>query len=214
MARTPTGSIFSVASVFGAAKNTTIVTNAAAAVVTSVAHGFANGDVVEITSGWGRLNKRVFEIGSTTTDTFVLLGANTSSTDFFPAGAGIGSVRKITTWQQLIKVMNPSSSGGEPKPVTFKYVDSDVEYSINDGFTATSYSLQLDDDDTTAGYAALKTLTDVQTDTVLKILLKNGSRIYLPGTVALNDVPSMNDGQIMTMSVAFNGNNRHTRYSA
>lgn len=214
MARTPTGSLFSVATVFGAAKDTTIVTNAAAAVVTSVAHGFTNGDAVEITSGWGRLNRRIFEIGSATADTFVLLGANTTSTEFFPSGSGIGSVRKVTTWQQLTKVMNPSSSGGEPKTVPYKYVDSDVEYSINDGFTATSYTLQLDDDDTTAGYTALKSLTDVQTDTVLKILLKNGSRIYLPGTVALNDVPSMQDGQIMTMSVQFNGNNRHTRYSA
>lgn len=214
MARTPTGSLFSVATVFGAAKVTTIVTNAAAAVVTSVAHGFTNGDAVEITSGWGRLNRRIFEIGSVTADTFVLLGANTTSTEFFPSGSGLGSVRKVTTWQQLTKVMNPSSSGGEPKTVPYKYVDSDVEYSINDGFTATSYTLQLDDDDTTAGYTALKSLTDVQTDTVLKILLKNGSRIYLPGTVALNDVPSMQDGQIMTMSVQFNGNNRHTRYSA
>lgn len=214
MARTPTGSLFSVATVFGAAKVTTIVTNAAAAVVTSVAHGFTNGDAVEITSGWGRLNRRIFEIGSVTADTFVLLGANTTSTEFFPSGSGLGSVRKVTTWQQLTKVMNPSSSGGEPKTVPYKYVDSDVEYSINDGFTATSYTLQLDDDDTTAGYTALKSLTDVQTDTVLKILLKNGSRIYLPGTVALNDVPSMQAGQIMTMSVQFNGNNRHTRYSA
>lgn len=214
MARTPTGSIFSVATAFGSAKTVSGITNANPAVVTATAHGFSNGDVVEITSGWGRLNKRAFEIGSVTTDTFTLVGANTTSTDFYPSGSSGGSVREATTFTQLTKVMNPSSSGGEPKSVSYKFVDSDVEYSINDGFTATSYTLQLDDDDTTAGYTALRSLTDVQSDTILKILLKNGSRIYLPGTVALNDVPSMQDGQIMTMSVQFSGNARHTRYTA
>lgn len=214
MANTPTGSTFSVATAFGAVKTVSAITNAVQAVCSCTAHGYSNGDAVEITSGWGRLNKRVFEIGSVTADSFTLLKGDTSSTDLFPAGSGAGSVRKISTQVQMSKVMNPQSSGGEPKTVNYKFVDSDVEYSINDGFSATSYTLELDDDDTTAGYAALRTLTDVQSDTVLKIVLRNGSRIYLPGRVALNDVTKMQDGQINRISVVFNGNARHTRYSA
>jgi len=215
MAQVPTGTLFSVvpSTGFGTVKTVSVITNAVQAVVTATAHGFSNGDVVEITSGWGGLNKRIFEIGSVTTDTFVLLKADTTS-DKYPAGSGIGSVRKITTWAQLSKVMNPSSSGGDPKTVNYKFVESDVEYSINDGFSATSYTLDMDDDDTTAGYAALRALTDVQSDTVLKMLLRNGSRVYLPCRVALNDMPSLQDGQINKIKAAFNGNNRHTRYSA
>lgn len=98
MAQVPTGTTFYVASTYGSAKTTTIVTNATEAVVTAAAHGYSNGDVVEITSGWGRLNKRVFRIKSSTTDTFVLEGADTSSTDIFPSGSGVGTVRKITAF--------------------------------------------------------------------------------------------------------------------
>lgn len=211
MANVPTGTIFSLATAFASAKTVTIVTNASSAVVTAVGHGYSNGDAVRFpTSGWGRLANRVFEIAGVTTDTFTI-PLDTTDTSVFPAAAGIGSVQKISTFVQLTKLMNPATSGGDAKQVTYKFVDSDVEYSINDGFTATSYSLELDDDTTTAGYIAAKALTDVQTDTVLKMLLRSGSRVYIPGKVALNDVPVLQDGQINRMKLAFNGNARHSR---
>lgn len=215
MAQVPTGSTFFIASTFAASKNTTVVTNASEAVVTVTTHGYTNGDIVEITSGWGRLNRRNFRIKSVTTDTFVLEGADTSSTSFYPVGTGLGSVRKITAFTQITTTMNPQSTGGDPKTVTYKYVESDVEYSINDGFTATSYTLELDADSIgSAGYTALKTLTEVQTDTSLKIVTRNGALIFQPCTVALNEAIRMQDGQINRVNVSFNGNNRLTRYAS
>lgn len=215
MAQVPTGSTFFIASAFAASKTTTIVTNATEAVVTSAAHGYSNGDIVEMTSGWGRLNRRNFRIKSVATDTFVLEGADTSSTTYYPAGTGVGSVRKISTFTQLTTIMNPQSTGGDPKTVTYKFIESDVEYSINDGFTATSYTLELDADSIgSAGYAALKTLTEVQTDTSLKIVTRNGALIFQPCTVALNEAIRMQDGQINRVNVSFNGNNRLTRYAS
>ena len=91
MAQVPTGSLYYVASTIAATKATTVVTNASEAVVTSTAHGYSNGDYVLVVSGWGRLNKRAFRIKSITTDTFVLEGADTSNTTFFPAGQGVGN---------------------------------------------------------------------------------------------------------------------------
>lgn len=215
MAQVPTGSTFFIASTFAASKTTTVVTNASEAVVTVTTHGYTNGDIVEITSGWGRLNRRNFRIKSVTTDTFVLEGADTTSTTFYPVGTGLGSVRKITAFTQITTTMNPQSTGGDPKTVTYKYVESDVEYSINDGFTATSYTLELDADSIgSAGYTALKTLTEVQTDTSLKIVTRSGSLIFQPCTVALNEAIRMQDGQINRVNVSFNGNNRLTRYAS
>ena len=215
MAQVPTGSTFFIASAFAASKTTTTVTNASEAVVTSAGHGYSNGDIVEMTSGWGRLNRRDFRIKSVATDTFVLEGADTSSTTFYPTGTGIGSVRKISTFTQITSVMNPQSTGGDPKNVVYKFIESDVEYSINDGFTATSYTLELDADAIgSAGYTALKTLTDVQTDTSLKVVTRSGSLIFQPCTVALNEAIRMQDGQINRVNVSFNGNNRLTRYAS
>lgn len=215
MAQVPTGTTFFIASAYGPAKATTIASNATESVVTAAAHGFANGDIVEITSGWGRLNRRNFRVKAVTTDTITLEGQDTTNTTFFPAGGGLGSVRKVTTFTQITSVMSPQSNGGEPKTVTYKFLESDVEYSINDGFSATSYTMNLDADSIgSAGYTACKQLTEVQTDTCLKMVTRSGSIILQPCTVALNEAVKLQDGQINQVSVAFNGNNRLTRYAA
>lgn len=215
MSQVPTGSTFFVASTIAAAKTVSSVTNAAEAVVTSTAHGYSNGDIVIMFSGWGRLNKRAFRIKSVTTDTFVLEGCDTSSTTFFPAGSGIGTVQKISTWTQVTTVMNPKTNGGDPKKVTYKFIESDVEYSINDGFAATDYEIELDADSIGgAGYTALKSLTDLQTDTVLRIITKSGSFNLIPCTVALNESVQMQEGQINRVKAVFNGNNRAVRYAS
>ena len=216
MAQVPTGTTFWIASAFGAAKAVTAISNAVEASVSCTAHGFDVGEVVEVTSNWGRINRRLFEIKSKTTDSFVLAGCDTINPNFFPASsAGVGSVRKVNTFTEITKATAASSSGGDPKTVNYKYIASDVEYSINDGFSATQYTLTIDADAIgEAGYDTLKQLTDVQTDTALKMLMRSGARLYLPCTVALNDVPSLNDGQINTVQAVFNGNNRPTRYKA
>lgn len=215
MAQVPTGSTFFIASAFASARTVTAITNAAEAVVTSAGHGYSNGDIVEITSGWGKLNKRAFRVAAVSADTFQLEGQDTTNTSFYPTGSSAGTVRKVTTWQQFEKVMNPQSNGGDPKTVNYKYVESDVEYSINDGFSATSYTLELDADAIGgAGYNAAKALTETQTDTIMQMRLRSGSPIYLPCKVALNENVKLQDGQINRVMVAFNGNNRATRYSA
>lgn len=215
MSQVPTGSTFFVASTIAAAKTVSSVTNATEAVVTSTAHGYSNGDIVIMFSGWGRLNKRAFRIKSVTTDTFVIEGCDTSSTTFFPAGSGIGTVQKISTWTQVTTIMNPKTNGGDPKKVTYKFIESDVEYSINDGFAATDYEVELDADSIGgAGYTALKSLTDLQTDTVLRIITKSGSFNLIPCTVALNESVQMQEGQINRVKAVFNGNNRAVRYAS
>lgn len=217
MAQVPTGTTFYIApaSVIAAAKTTTIVTNAAEAVVTSAAHGYSNGDIVLLASGWGRLNRRPFRIKSVTTNDFVLEGQDTTNTTFYPSGLGIGSVQKVGSMTQITSVMNPQSNGGDPKTVNYKFVESDVEFSINDGFGATSYTMELDADSIgSAGYTALKALTEVQTDTVLKMVSRSGALIFQPCTVALNEAVQLQDGQINRVKVSFNGNNRLTRYAS
>lgn len=213
MASVPTGSLFFISTAFSAPKTTTVLTNAANSVVTAVAHGFTTGDVVELSSAWGRIHRRVFEVTVLTADTFSMTGCNTVSTQFYPAGQGLGTVRKISAFTEIVQVLNPTSSGGEAKKVSYKYIGSDIEYTINDGFSATSYAVELDADSIgTAGYTAMRDLTDVQTDSVLKILKRNGGRIYQPCTVALNEAESFSDGQINKVKASFDGNNRLTRY--
>lgn len=215
MASVPTGTIFSLATVFAAAKAVSAISNAVEASVSCTAHGYSVGDVVQLYSGWGRLNRRTARVKTVTTDAFVLEGINTTNTEFYPSGSGGGTVRKISTFQQINKILNPSNSGGEAKNITVKFLESDVEENINDGFTAITESFDIDADEFgQASYAALVSLSEVQTDTVLKKTLKSGSTIYTPCRVAFNENVKLADGSIMTNTVSINGNGRLTRYSA
>lgn len=215
MATLPTGTILAVASAFAAAKTVTGISNAAEAVVSCTAHGYQVGDIVQIYSAWGRLNRRAIKVKSVTTDSFVAQDIDTTNTEFFPAGGGAGTVRKVSTWTQISKYLSPSQSGGEPKNVTVKFMDEDVETNLNDGFTAVTESFEVDADQFgTVAYNTLRTLSDVQTDTILKKTLKSGAQIYTPCTIALNENVKLADGSIMTNVVSVNGNGRLTRYAA
>lgn len=215
MATLPSGTLLAVASAFAAAKTVTAVSNASEAVISCTAHGYSVGDIVQLYSGWGRLNRRVVRVKSVTTDTFVAESIDTSNTEIFPAGSGTGTVRKVSTWQQISKYLNPSQSGGEPKNVTVKYMDEDVEQTLNDGFTAISESFEVDADQFgTAAYTTLRSLSEVQTDTVLKKTLKTGAMIFTPCRVAMNENVKLADGTIMTNMVSVSGNGRITRYAA
>jgi hypothetical protein len=124
-------------------------------------------------------------------------------------------VRKITTFTQILKILGATSSGGDPKNVNYTYYEADVDYTINNGFNAVSYSLSIDADgigDT--GYAALKTLTDVQTTSCMKMVNKSGAITLVPGTVALNEVPQLSDGQVNRVVAQFAGQGRPVRYAS
>ena len=213
MATLPSGTLLAVATSFAAAKTVTGISNATEAVVSCTAHGYSVGDILQIYSAWGRLNRRIVKVKSVTTNDFVATDIDTTNLEFFPAGSGGGTVRKVLTFTQISKYQNSNSSGGDPKPVTVKFEDEDTETTLNDGFTAVQESFEVDADQYgTPAYAALRALSDVQTDTVLKKTLKSGSIIYTPCTVALNENVKKGGSGILVNTVAISGNGRITRY--
>ena len=215
MARTPTGTAHSVATALATAKTVTGVTNAVEAVVSSVAHGLSNSDIVLIYSGWGRLNFRAFRIKNVLTDSFALEGADTTNTDLYSPGAGIGTVRKVSTWVDLDRTMNHSSSGGDAKTVNVKFIESDVEIVLNDGFNAVQRTFDMDADMIgTPAYAALKMLSATDADTVVRRRAKSGAVSLIPAKVSFNEEETLSEGQAVTVKGTFNAQNISTRYAA
>ena len=81
--------------------------------------------------------------------------------------------------------------------------------------TIASFAARADADSIgTAGYTNMKSLTDVQTDTILQMVTRNGAKIYQPCTVVLNEAVQLQDGQINRVRAQFNGNNRLVRYAS
>lgn len=215
MARTPTGTIHSVATVLAGSKTITGITNAAEAVVSSVAHGYSAGDIVLVFSGWGRLNFRAFRVKTALADSFVLEGANTSNTELFSPGGGAGSVQKVSTWVDLDKTLNHSTSGGDAKTVNVKFIESDVEVALNDGFSAVQRTFDMDADMIgTPAYNALKLLSDTNANTIVRRRTKGGAVSLIPATVSFNEEETLTEGQIVTVKGTFNAQNISTRYAA
>lgn len=196
------------------AKAVSNISNAVEAVVSCLAHGYSNADVVFVNSGWGRLNRRAYRIKSVTTDSFVLEGCNTTNTTFYPAGSGGGTAQKALTPIQITQVLAANTSGGEAQKIQYKYQENDVKLELNDGFNPVSRAMEIDADAIGGpGYTLLQTLTDTGAETVVKTQLKNGSFTLTPCTVALNEEVIFQDGQVNRVRVDISGTNRSVRYA-
>jgi len=142
----PNGSTLDIASAYDTAVPITSITNANPAVVTSTAHGLAEGDIVLVTSGWSRINNRGFRVGAVTTDTFELEGVDSTNTQFYPAGGGTGSVKAATTYVGINQVTGVEFAGGDISFLDVQFLESDTQVQLPTVKSAISMTLTVADD--------------------------------------------------------------------
>lgn len=214
-ARLPNGSTVSIASAYGTTKAMSAISNATEAVSTlEASHGVIVTDIVEVTTAWSRLNGRIARAKTVATNDVTLEGINTSSTTNFPAGAGAGSVREISSWQQVSQVTDFSKQGGEQQFATFSYLEDDTERQIPTQKSAESFVLQIADDITLAHYAVLDAADLDRLPRAIKLALPGGSIIYINAYVTLNRTPTMTKNEIMKLDVTFSLVAPVTRYAS
>lgn len=108
------GTQVAIATGYDAADIFSAITNASPAVMTlSSGHGLVNADFVEVNSNWDLLNGRIARITGSATTAASLEGIDTSSTTLYPAGGGVGNVRRITGWTPIPLLADPTLNGGE-----------------------------------------------------------------------------------------------------
>lgn len=210
----PDGTTIHLGTTFGTSVAITGISNAATAVVTAAAHGFTNGDIIILKSGWQRINERCFRVAAAASGTFELEGLDTSDTSAFPVGTSSGSAMKVTAFTQVSQIIGISTSGGEQQFATVSPLESDFEIQIPTMYSAQSISMEIGDDPTLAGYQALKKAADARAIRPLLMQNKNGSKIYYYGYVSLNETPTKNKGQVDTVNSSFSLLSRPTRYAA
>jgi len=114
-----TGTKVSIGSTLGTSYAVTAATNAAETVLTVASgHGLTAGDYVVVRSGWSLLDYLVARVKTVVSDAVTLEGINTTSTDRYPAGSGVGSIQEITAWTEITQIKKDgglSVAGGEPK---------------------------------------------------------------------------------------------------
>lgn len=210
----PNGAVVSIASSYAAPAAVSAITNANPAVATATAHGLADGDIVEVTSGWSRLNSRVARVANVTTNSFELEGINTTSANLYPTGGGAGSVRKIGTWQQITQVLEFTTSGGEQQFVTYSFLEEDVEHQIPTVKSASSFAMTIGDDAELPWYSILSDANDDRIPRAVSVVLPSGSAIFYNGYVTLNKTPTLTKNELMGLQSTVSLTSEPMRYAA
>ncbi|CAB3647708.1 hypothetical protein LMG26696_02628 [Achromobacter pulmonis] len=210
----PNGVVLSLATGYANSKAISAITNANPAVASSAAHGLANGALVELKSGWQKLNERILRVADAAAGTFALEGMNTLSPIQFPAGTGGGSVREITTFTQISQILEVSTSGGEMQFATYSFLENDFEAQIPTQASAQSLAITIADDPSLPGYKALQAAAELREVRALRVAFPNGSVLLYNGYVSFNETPTMTKGEVMGVQATFSLLSRPVRYAA
>lgn len=211
----PNGVILSLATAYGASRTVTAVTNANPAVATtSSAHGISNGTFIEVVSGWNEINNSIVRVSGASGSTLAYEGVNATNTALYPAGSGGGSIRDITTWTQIQQIVGATTSGGEMQFTTFSFLEQNFESQLPTQASAQSIAIEIADDPALAGYIALRNASRSRALTAMRASLPDGSVILYNGYVSLNETPTFNKGEIMTVTATFSLQGQPVRYAS
>lgn len=211
----PDGAILSIATTYQATPTTiTAISNANPAVATSTAHGYTNGALLEIRSGFNRINDTIVRVSASAAGTYAIDGVDSTNVQNFPPGTGAGTARSITAFTQIAQILDFTTSGGEQQFATFSYLEEDFERQLPSITSAQSISISIADDTSLPGYIALKAASDARVNRALRLTLRNGDFLLYNGIFSLNETPTMTKGSVMAVSCSFSLSGRPTRYRA
>mgnify|MGYP000900530339 FL=1 len=194
----PDGSILSFGTTLGSSKTMSAISNASEAVATlEASHGVVENDILIITSGWLKLNKRIARADSVATNDVTLEDINTASTSVYPAGSGVGSIREVTAWTQIPYIKDFQGQGGEQQTVVEEFLDSDDQYEFFTSRTPRRYNMGVAYQGPSAThFPLLRGASDAKTETAFRIVFPDSSVTYFLAVPAFDVVPTMNKGQV------------------
>lgn len=210
----PEGSSQQFSNTLAAAKTITAVTNANPAVATCTAHGYTTGDEIMLSSGWEDATDSVYMIESVDSNSFKILGLDSTNTSFFPAGSGGGSAQKLSAWTAIPQVLTISASGGDARFTDVNPLAKRNGIRIPTGFNATSVTLSLGFDATTPTYKTMVGLSRSLSKVAFKQVLSGGSVQYGWGYLTVSEFPKLNNNQVNTVDAALTFLGRTMSYDA
>lgn len=212
--RLPNGAIISIGSTYETAVDVSAVTNADPAVATATSHGISDAAIVQVLSGWSALNDRVVRIDNGDTNSFELEGIDTSDTDKYPAGSGVGSVVEVSAWTQISQILDSQFAGGEQQFATYAFLEDPRERQIPTFKNAESLTLQLADDQSLPWFDVLSAADEEQTQKAIRISLPSGAVLYYNAFVSFTKSPTLTINEVMALQCVLSFQSPVTRYSS
>jgi hypothetical protein len=212
--KVPEGSVFYFSSTFAATKAITAITNADPAVVTSASHGYVDGDLIMVQSGWEEIQDTVVKVNQTAADTYEMVDVNTVSTTLNVPLAGVGTTSLISSWVSIPQVLTIAPSGGDPRYTEVNPLAKRQGLKIPTGFNAAAIELTLGHDASNANYKTMLGLSRGGTKIAFRQVLSDGSQTLGYGYMAVSETPQLTQGQVNTVKCAISFLGRTLSYDA
>ena len=210
----PEGSSQQFSNTLASAKTVTAITNANPAVATCTGHGYTTGDEIMLSSGWEGATDSVYKIESVDSNSFKILGLDTTDTSFFPTGSGGGSAQKLSAWTAIPQVLTINANGGDARFTDVNPLAKRNGIRIPTGFNATTVTLSLGFDATTPAYKTMVGLSRSLAKVAFKQVLSGGSVQYGWGYLTVSEFPKLNNNQVNTVDAALTFLGRTMSYDA
>lgn len=209
-----TGSTLAVAKTYAASLNFSAATNASPCALTVVGSTIVAGDYVEVSSGWGLLDKRLVRAGAGTSATSIVLeGIDTTDTIKYPAGAGAGAARKVLTWTQISQVKSISASGGQQQYADVTSIVDVVTRQIPTVRGAVEMTVDVFDDPSLAWYADVMKADDARSPYGMILAFPNGSKTVANAYWSLMRVPTMAQNEALMTQISLSYAAEPVRYA-
>lgn len=192
------GTQVQIASTYGSSKTMSAISNATEAVATlESSHGITTADYFEMTSGWGRATSRAFRCKSVSTNDVTVEGFNTSSTTFYPAASGAGSVREITAWATITQLTRALQvTGGGQQYADISTLDDVLDKRLPTTRSPVDVALPIYYDPTLSWWATVLEASQTSTPATVRFLFPNGAKLLAVAYWSLQDTPTIEDGTL------------------
>ncbi|MFC0179003.1 phage tail protein [Thorsellia kenyensis] len=201
----PNGATLSASTKLLAEVKFTAITNALAPEVTlATGHGLKTGDVVVIKSGWSGINQIVTEI-EVTADKAKLKEVDTSDTNKYNTGGGVGSLQKVDGWTEISQIKDIDFSGGEQQTTEVQFLSDDKARQINTYKSPKAVKLTIVHDSTLPFYPLMRKADESQAIHAIKMYVPKASENrYFAGTISFDDTPTSKQNEAETISAGIN----------
>jgi hypothetical protein len=210
----PNGSKLFIGTTIGTAKAISSLSNASPAIAALAAgHLIASGDIMIVESGWSDLNNRVVKAGTVAGDNVPLAGIDATSLVRYPAGSGVGNVREVSGWVEILDYANFTTNVGQQQFAQRQATGASSPVKIPSYRDPSDINFDILNDTSAAHYAALLAADQTRQPVPLYLLLPNGGTRYYYAYVALDDVEKLSVNEVMVYGCSLTLVSRAVAYS-
>lgn len=208
----PNGGYFQHAATYDAALPFTALSNAAEAVATVTGASLSPGDIVLLSSGWNKLDNKVVRVKAATATAITLEGIDTADVLLFPAGGGVGTMKKVLTWVQIPQVIDLAFAGGEQNYTDVVFLEDDQGRQIPTDKSATSMTLTIADDPAKPFNAVLRKADARKQVEAARLVLPGNDQLLYGTFTSFSNQPAVVRNSVLSRIVSLALQSEPTRY--